>query len=334
MVPTYRRTKDLERCLSALKRQSCLPDQVLVIVRNTDDETHEFFDIYDFFPLPLRLLTIEQPGVIAAMNLGLEHTTSDVVAITDDDAEPHSDWLQKIKDHFLADEAIGAVGGRDWVYENDSQTPLRTSSDSLIEVGKLTWFGRAIGNHHIGNGVSREVDFLKGVNSSYRKDAIQNLRFDSRLKGTGAQVHHEMGFCLLLKRQGWKIIYDPSIAVNHYPASRFDEDQRNSFNFEAYYNAAYNQSLILACHFSKLQFVTYLLWSVLIGTRGCFGIGQAIRFIFLQRERAIYKWIAAALGHIDAVKNELSPRSYDLPESSEIQTYTTDKIQLISSKKS
>jgi glycosyltransferase involved in cell wall biosynthesis len=301
LVPTYRRSKDLARCLEALKQQSCPMDEVLVIVRYTDEETHRFLQRYRSFPLPLKILTIERPGVIAAMNLGLDNASGDIIAITDDDAEPHSDWVQRIQAHFLADGQIGAVGGRDWIYESGTQEHLSAVPDSVVPVGKLQWIGRTIGNHHIGYGESREVDFLKGVNSSYRKTAIGNFRFDERLKGTGAQVHHEMGFCLLLKRHGWKVVYDPSTVVNHYPASRFGEDQRSSFNFESYYNASYNQTLVLSDHLSRYRLAAYLIWSVLIGTRGCFGVLQAMRFVVSAPDLALRKWMAATLGHFQAV---------------------------------
>jgi cellulose synthase/poly-beta-1,6-N-acetylglucosamine synthase-like glycosyltransferase len=303
LVPTYRRSRDLERCLEALKQQSCPATEVLVAVRDTDQETHQFLQAYHDAPLPLKVLIVTRPGVIAAMNLGLDHSIGDVIAITDDDAAPHPDWLEKIKAQFLSDQSVGAVGGRDFVYEYGNTSPLAPPPDLLLPVGKLQWIGRIIGNHHIGQGPSRNVDFLKGVNSSYRKSAIEHSHFDERLKGSGAQVHHEIGLCLLLKRQGWKVVYDPSIAVNHYPSPRFDEDQRDSFNFEAYYNAAYNQTLVLLDHQSKFQVVAYLSWSVLTGTRGCFGLAQVVRFLRSQKMLAFDKWVAASSGHIHAVRD-------------------------------
>jgi len=90
------------------------------------------------------------------------------------------------------------------------------------------WFGRVIGNHHLGVGEPRET-CCKGVNMNYRRAAIANLRFDQRLWGPGAQAHNDMAFSLAVRR-GWKLIYDPRVAVDHYPAQRFDEDQRNKFN--------------------------------------------------------------------------------------------------------
>jgi cellulose synthase/poly-beta-1,6-N-acetylglucosamine synthase-like glycosyltransferase len=301
LVPTYRRTKDLERCLNALKQQCYPASEILVIVRDTDDETHSF--LQEFLPgiLPLRVVNVVTPGQVAALNAGLELAQGDIISITDDDAAPHSDWLEKIRLHFLADDKVGAVGGRDWVYEHGSQVAL--SSNSNVVVGRLQWFGRPIGNHHIGIGEAREVDILKGANMSYRREAIAGLYFNERLKGKGAQVNNDMAFSLSVKKKGWKIIYDPKCAVNHYPSPRFDEDQRGSFNFESYYNAAYNQTFILLKHQSMFEVVAYLFWSVLIGTRGCFGLLQSARFIRSQGLLAFDKLFAASSGHTHAVRD-------------------------------
>jgi hypothetical protein len=83
-------------------------------------------------------------------------------------------------------------------------------------VGQVQWFGQVIGNHHVGKGEAREVDVLKGVNMSFRGKAIGQKRFDTRMRGTSAQIHYEIEFCLSLKRAGWKLVYDPKIAVDHY----------------------------------------------------------------------------------------------------------------------
>ena len=56
------------------------------------------------------------------------------------------------------------------------------------------------------------------------------MHFDRRMKGTGAQAHFEVSFCLSLKRAGYKLLYDPQIVVDHYLAERFDEDIRDRFN--------------------------------------------------------------------------------------------------------
>ena len=333
VIPTYRRPKDLARCLEALQRQTRRADEVIVVVRDTDTETWTFLETFqpqsgsdsdvdsqDISPttlwgatgdqalteeygdqLPLRTVKVTVPGVVAAMNAGLDVESGDIIAFTDDDAAPHSDWLARIETHFRSDERIGGVGGRDWVYHGtqlENGDVLRGRPSVREVVGLVQWHGRVIGNHHIGAGAPREVDVLKGVNMSFRRSAIRGLHFDGRMRGTGAQVHFEIAFSLALRRTGWKLIYDPMVAVDHYPAQRFDEDQRNSFNDIALINAVHNETLVLLEHLPPVRRTIFLLWATLVGTRDALGLFQWLRFLPKQGRLAGQKWLASLRGRL------------------------------------
>jgi hypothetical protein len=115
---------------------------------------------------------------------------------------------------------------------------------------------------------------------SFRREAIGEMRFDRRMKGTGAQVHFELAFCLALKQKGWKLIYDPDVLVDHYSAQRFDEDSREArFNELAALNRVHNESLILLENLSPLRRVVFILWVILLGTRANRGLVQSLRFL-------------------------------------------------------
>ena len=291
VIPTYRRPKDLARCLEALEKQKRPADQVLVTVRDTDTETSTFLESFNPQLLPLRItkVSVSVPGVVAAMNMGMDAACGDIIAFTDDDATPHTDWLERIEAHFLSDSNIGGVGGRDWVYHG---TQLEEGEREVV--GQVQWFGRVIGEHHLGAGEAREVDVLKGVNMSFRRSAIAQMHFDPRMQGTGAQVHFELAFSLALKRAGWKLIYDPKVAVNHYPAQRFDEDQRNVFNDIALLNAIHNETLVLLEHLPPTRRAVFLLWAVLVGTRESLGLVQYLRFLpgegLLAGQKLLTSW--------------------------------------------
>lgn len=289
VVPTYLRPLDLARCLAALKQQTRAVDELWVIVRDTDRETWQFLKDFERGSLALHTATVTEIGVIAAMNIGLDSATGDIITFTDDDAAPHVDWLERIEAYYLADEKIGGVGGRDWVYHG---TKLEDGSRPIV--GKLQWFGRLIGNHHIGSGGGREVDVLKGVNMSFRREAIADLRFDQRMRGSGAQVHFEVVFSLTLRQKGWKLIYDPQIAVDHFPAQRFDEDQRNSFNAQASVNAIHNETVALLSYLSPLRRFVFVIWAIAIGTTEAFGLVQWLRFLSkdgdVSRQKLVACW--------------------------------------------
>jgi len=270
---------------------------VLLVVRDSDAETWQFLQAFDTQSLPLKALTVTVPGVVSALNVGLEVAIGDVISITDDDAAPHPDWLERIEAHFLADAQVGGVGGRDWMYLNNQLQDASVHPGASKIVGKVQWFGRTIGNHHIGEGSARSVEFLKGANMSYRKAAIANLRFNEHLKGAGAQTHNDLAFSLAVHQSGWKLIYDPLVAVDHYLSKRFDEDQRSaSFNYVACVNASHNETLVLLQHFSPIQRFVFLTWSLLIGTRSNLGLISLLRFLPKDKELALQKFLASLQG--------------------------------------
>src|SRR5262245_59918316 len=96
LVPTYRRPRDLARCLAVLRAQERLPDQVVIVTRDTDAETRASLADADLSPLHPTVVEVARPGVVAAMNAGLAAATGAIVAITDDDAAPRPDWLRRI----------------------------------------------------------------------------------------------------------------------------------------------------------------------------------------------------------------------------------------------
>jgi cellulose synthase/poly-beta-1,6-N-acetylglucosamine synthase-like glycosyltransferase len=291
LIPTYRRPQDLERCLRALQQQIRAADRVIVVVRDTDSQTWQLLDSLVAQTFPLQTVKVTIPGQVNALNTGLDDATGDIIAITDDDAAPHPNWLERIEAHFLADEQVGGVGGRDYTYLGN-----RLEDGAKTTVGKISWFGRAVGNHHLGFGAARVVDVLKGANMSYRRTAIKGLQFDNRLRGSGAQVHNDLGFSLTVKNRGWKLIYDPAVAVDHYPAQRFDEDQRNTFNAIAWANRSHNETVGLLDYLTLPQQIVYLIWAVSIGTREAFGFVQLFRFLPTEKGLAFQKWWASVRG--------------------------------------
>jgi cellulose synthase/poly-beta-1,6-N-acetylglucosamine synthase-like glycosyltransferase len=297
IVPSYRRVKDLARCLTALRQQIRPADEVVVVVRDTDTETWTFLESFEVGSLPLKTAKVTVTGVIAAMNVGMATAQEDILAFTDDDAAPHADWLQRIEAHFLDNDQVGGVGGRDIIQRSE---PWFRGEREVV--GRLQWYGRLIGEHHRGIGQAREVDILKGVNMSFRRAAIADLRFDDRLLGTGAQVHFEVAFCLALKRKGWTLIYDPKILVDHYVAQRFDEDQRDRFNSVAFANAVHNETLALLEHFSGVQQIAFWIWALILGSRQSFGIAQWLRMLPSEGKLAGYKWWASMQGRWQGLK--------------------------------
>ena len=186
LICSYRRHVDLLRCLDALDHQTRNPDEVIVVVRDTDPETKNALETRRRGPVSTRVVVVAVPGLIAARSAGLDACVSDFVAMTDDDAVPHADWLERILKHFMKQSNLAGVGGRDRCLLNG-----RWDERRKLRVGEIQWFGRLIGNHHLGYGPPRMVQVLKGANMSFRMSAVGSTRTSPGMRGAGAQPHEE-----------------------------------------------------------------------------------------------------------------------------------------------
>jgi cellulose synthase/poly-beta-1,6-N-acetylglucosamine synthase-like glycosyltransferase len=276
LIASYRRPVPLVICLESLAQQIHPAHEVIVVLRNDDSEARQAISNLTT-PFPLKIVFTSVPGTVAARNAGLDACTSDVLAILDDDTKPHPEWLKRVLARFQEDPTLGGLGGRDRCFDGHAFDDRQASV-----VGRIQWYGRMIGNHHLGFGEIREVDFLKGANMSFRSEAFANLRFDQRLKGTGAQPREDTAFSIAVKASGWKLAYDPAAAVDHYAAQR--EEARHYVDVQAltdersFREFAYNDILSIWLAFKGVRKVAFITWTILVGTGVCPGFVQALRF--------------------------------------------------------
>jgi glycosyltransferase involved in cell wall biosynthesis len=301
LVPTFRRPTHLSRCLASLATQERPPDEVIVVVRQDDHESLRVVDRVPAGVLEVRRATVCEPGVVAALRTGLDAVRGDVVAITDDDVVALPDWLARVESHFRADATLGAVGGRDWLHQGD-----RVLDDRRREVGQVRWYGRVIGNHHLGVGPPRAVHILKGANMSFRSSALADIRPDPRLFGQGAQVHFEVGMCLALARRRWTVLYDPAVAVHHFPGPRFDEDARDGPSLDALANETHNEMYLLVRWLPLWRKPFALAYGVLVGYRRTPGLALLLERIARERSTAVVaRFWAAERGRVKGILTAL-----------------------------
>lgn len=283
LLPTWRRPDSLARCLHAIASQSHAPTEIIVVTRDVDPGSR---DAARRVPMPagtrLLLPEVAVAGVVAAMQLGLGIATGDVIACTDDDAEPASDWLAGLVAHLDADHGVAGAGGLD-------RQPQERGAAAVV--GRVQWFGRVIGRHHLGAGSARHVDVLKGVNCAYRAPLLRAVGFDARLRGAGAQVHWELGVCLPLRRAGWRLVYDPRVVVAHHVEPRHGSDQfhRGGFDAASLTDAVHNETLLVAEHLSAPTRVAFRVWAALAGTVDAPGLLNALR---LRAQGHAWAWSA------------------------------------------
>jgi hypothetical protein len=156
-----------------------------------------------------------------------------------------------------------------------------------VPVGRLTYYGRILGNHHLGVGGLREVDILKGVNLSVRGDLARAIGIDPRLRGTTTEHHWEIDLCLQMKKRGQAVFYDPGIVVDHRPTARVGETR--TFGERQVRDAAHNETLALLRYLSTGRALLHLGFASLAGNRPAPGI------VRLLSERASPRAVLANL---------------------------------------
>jgi hypothetical protein len=241
------------------------------------------------------------------MQQALDEATGDIIALTDDDARPRPHWVASLLAHFDASPAVGGVGGRDW-------QPVERWDEA--RVGIVQWFGRVIGNHHLGSGPSRDVDLLKGANCAFRAPLLRAVGFDSRLLGGGAQMHWELGVCLPMRRAGWRLVYDPAVAVDHDIAPRLDADvlHRGGFAEAPLLEAVHNETVELLEGRGFASRLAMMAWALLIGTREGPGVLQFVRLATQGSPHAAARWRAARRGRLYGLATaRQSPRRLEVP---------------------
>jgi cellulose synthase/poly-beta-1,6-N-acetylglucosamine synthase-like glycosyltransferase len=269
LVPSYGRPQSLQTCLLALAAQSRAPDEVVVVTRAEDAETRALVArARADGGLPLREAVADLPGQIRALATAVDAASGDVVAITDDDAAPRPDWVRRLE-RWFGDGSVAGVGGRDVIAGAGPAT-------SAEQVGRVRWFGKIVGNHHLGVGAAQDVDVLKGANMAFRRELVLRHGFDERLRGKGAQVHNDLKLSLSLRRAGGRLVYDPALMVDHMPAPRPAGDDRLNAGSQQQVDAVHNETLALLEFLPAGRRAVFAVWALAVGRRQAPGLALTL----------------------------------------------------------
>jgi len=303
LVPSFRRPDALLSCLDGLLAGSCLPDQVVLVLRDTDGDSREALDAWraenpDGAQL-VDLAEVVQPGQMAATNAGLAISTGDVICFIDDDCVPTQRWLERLLSHYAEPDVLG-VGGRDIVHDGDA-----IAGEPQPQVGVLTWCGRMVGNHHQPSfDDARRVAHLKGANMSFRREVIPP--FDLYLR---SGVFNDTDVSLGATADGGMLIYDPLAAVDHYPKPRFDGHERDTENLVAVYDLAHDYAYVMLKHLDGPRRAAFTIFALLVGQHWRYGLLRMLVRLPRERSLAVRRWRAAMGGLRQAWRTTRSVRA-------------------------
>ncbi len=128
IIPVYNDSPRLKTCLEALSQQSYPQDCYEIIVVDNDSETQEAQRIAALVQsYPQARLTVEKtPGSYAARNRGISLAQGEILAFTDADCIPATQWLEAGVQQLQSVPDCGLVAGKIELFFQNSQrlTPV------------------------------------------------------------------------------------------------------------------------------------------------------------------------------------------------------------------
>lgn len=115
VIPAYNEERYLENCLIAISSQKTkLPYEIIVVDNASSDHTLE---IARRFP-HIKIISEKRKGIGRARQTGFNASKAPIIASTDADCRPGSDWLEKGYQLLNKNKHVTSVGGYTLFYDN------------------------------------------------------------------------------------------------------------------------------------------------------------------------------------------------------------------------
>ncbi len=198
VIPVRDRTALLERCLSALGAERPV---VVVDDGSVDPEAIAAVARHHGARL-LRRDVSGGPGT--ARNTGLGHVEGEFVAFLDSDCVPPRGWIDTLAAHF-ADPLVGAVA------------PRIVAEPSISSAGRYAaQFGSLdLGPHEARVVPASRVAYVPTAALLVRRAALAELGTGDGVFDPALRYGEDVDLIWRLHEAGWRIRYDPSVAVAH-----------------------------------------------------------------------------------------------------------------------
>lgn len=192
IIPTYNRADFLKRNLSSIINQKFPKNkyEILICDDGSTDKTRQVVHdlIKKYHQQKIKYFYQKNSGPAACRNLGIKRARGKIIAFTDDDCRPNSDWLIQIENSFRKHGDIFGVGGVTYT-QRAKVTPLTCQIENTHEWSFPT------------------------CNVAYKKSILEKIGgFDSKFPAT----NEDADISWRVQKKG-KIAHDSKMRVLHPP---------------------------------------------------------------------------------------------------------------------
>lgn len=203
IICTRNRPELIGDCLRALSLNGYRDSEILVIDQSTGPNTA---DVVRRFSLDdrIRYLATHTIGLSRARNLGIRMSRGEVVAFTDDDCVPATDWIESLVTSFKHRPEVAAVYGRSLPRESvhSGERPVATKTETRERI-----FSKRCNPWRLGH----------GNNMAFRRMVFDTVGLFDEALGPGGILRNgdDADFAYRLLKAGFTVMYDPAPLVYH-----------------------------------------------------------------------------------------------------------------------
>lgn len=192
IIPAYNSGNSIGPCLTALKRQSVRPLEIIVVDDGSRDSTIEKTRGFG-----TKVLAQKHAGPAVARNRGARAARGDIILFTDADCVPDRDWVREMLKP-LKDRKIAGVQGS-----------YKTRQESLV----AKFVQAEIEQRYERLSRKRHIDFIGTYSAGYRRDLFLKSRgFDESFPEASGE-DPELSF--RLSKAGHRMAFNPRAVVYH-----------------------------------------------------------------------------------------------------------------------
>ncbi|MGI9149611.1 MAG: glycosyltransferase [Chloroflexota bacterium] len=253
-------TRDHPQGLASTLSSLCAldyPAYEVVVVDNapTTDATAEVSRSYSE-AANVRYIREDRPGLSHARNRGVAAANGDIIAFTDDDAMPDSQWLTGLVQGFAAGKNVGCVTGL--VVPRRLDTPAQLCWEQFAQFGK--GFSRRLFDPEVYS-ASRQAYLFSigsigiGANFAMKTSTLRQVGpFDPSLgAGTFARAADDMDMFMRTLDHGFQISYEPRAIVDHVHEPAYAQMKRKAFSYGVGLGAFMTKACIKPpCHMGEV----------------------------------------------------------------------------------
>jgi len=211
----------LKTCLSSLYEQTYDNYEIIIVDNASTDNSLE--SITDDFPQVKIIRNEKNVGFAAGNNIGITHSTGDLIAMVNPDVIVQKEWLSKLVAVLCSSDRIGGVTGKMFYLQNNLKTDKVFCTWSKINQFSVNPY------NFRDNEPSSEVDYLSGAAMLVKKEIIDKVGF---LDPDYFLFFDETDWCARMIRADYDLVYVPDAFVWHAVSATISQTEKKIYYME------------------------------------------------------------------------------------------------------